>query len=327
MNNQVAYWKPWYVALNLRKGFDEQIKMVKDLGIDTISIKGVDGTYVYGLEKNFSLLSLYRKYNNEAFEQAIKDAGLGLDMWCFNYCSLPVDEARTMHAANYRWQPRTVDLDMEQQAADNAAQVGTFLRSMGSLFRHDGEPVDIFLQSFRRPDLHGDLPWSKLLTYRDENGAYIVDGVNPQAYPYTHDFPGDFARMIDAYETLERQIGRSIERWRVTLPTFSEHGWTTSPDDITDGLDFLFAALGDKLEGITFWDGDWLIRDEFEGVRQAIRDYDWPGNDDDLPGHPDPAPAAPKGTMRIWNPAENETIVNLSVEGGPGDYDLYKREA
>jgi len=283
MNIQASVWRPWYTAVWGKHSLEEQIALAKLLQADTISIKGVNGVYVYGAEENFSALSPYRAHSNDAMERAAKDTGLEVDLWCWVDCKQPAAQARAIQDAVKRWNPRCVKLDVEGNVAKAYAHnTGAFLRSLGRLKRHDGTSVRVYLQSYRRPDLHREIAWEKWLTYEAE-GDFILAGVAPQAYPMgSQDFVGDYGRMLEAYASLERQIGRELD-WHVTLPTFRERGWSPDPDALIAGIDLLRAELGDRLVGVDFWRLGQLFEPWAEPLVTALAAYDWG------PASPEPA--------------------------------------
>ena len=283
MNIQASLWKPWCNVVYNRHSIDEQIAMCKRLQADCISIKGTNGIYVFGAAENFSSLSLFKDYNNDVVEQAAKAEGLSVDMWCWVDLKYPDLEADAIHRAVKRWNPKRVKLDLEGTAKINAANTGAFMRSLGILRQHDGSRCEVYIQSYRRPDLHPEILWNKWLTY-EADGQFIITGMAPQAYPIgSQDFVGDFQRMLVANMTILLKANRRDIVWHVTLPTFRESGWNPTPDALISGIDFLRSDLGDLLIGVDYWRIGQLWESWGEEIARALALYEWGETDEPIP--------------------------------------------
>lgn len=274
-----SVWKPWRVATWPQfVPLDKQVEGALALGADAIAIKGTNRGVIYGARENFLPTSPYRKYSNDDLEIVAKAQGLGVDLWCWVDLKDPAKQARVVQDATARWNPRNVKIDIEGSIAKRYIKnTGAFLRSLGRLCRHDGTPVKVWLQSYRRPDLHRDkINWRKWLTYTGQDGEYLLDGVAPQAYyKHSQDSIGDYERMLKAHVKLEAEIGRRDLLWHVTLPTFKEHGWYPTAKSLEDGINFLRAELGDRLVGVDYWRLGWLFEKTGREVFEMLVAYDW----------------------------------------------------
>ena len=289
MNIQASMWQPWRNVVYGRHSIDDQLTLCKRLQADSISIKGTNGRAVYGAAENFRAVSIFKKYNNDVVEQAAKAAGLGVDIWCWVDMRYPDLEADAIHRAVKRWNPKRVKIDVEHTAKINRANTGAFLRSLGILRRHDGSRCEVYLQSYRRPDLHPEILWQKWLTYQAE-GLFIITGLAPQAYPIgSQDFVLDFKKMVVANATILLRANRRDIVWHVTLPTFHEKGWHPTPGALITGIDFLCNDLGEHLVGVDYWRIGQLWSTWGEELVRALALYDW-GN----PEEPDPEDDGPK---------------------------------
>lgn len=275
----VSVWKPWRTATYPHFILiEDQVKTAIVLQVDAISIKGTNKTWVYGAKENLGWP--YNKHSNDHMEQEAKAQSLAVDLWCWVDCKDPAGQAKAIKDAVARWNPRNVKIDCEGGVAKKYAyNTGAFLRSLGRLNRHDGTPVKVWLQSYRRPDLHREIAWAKWLTYTGLDGLYLLEGVAPQAYfAGTQDSINDYARMIGAYDKIESEIHRTLD-WHVTLPTYREHGWQATADSLEAGIGFLRNELGDRLKGVDFFRLGWLMDERFDDVRTMLMSYDWNGNE------------------------------------------------
>ena len=287
---QASTWRPWVSAVWDRHSIADQVALCQKLQADSVSIKGTNGIYVYGAKENFNPVSVYKNHSNDALEQAAKEVGLEVDMWCWVDMKYPDREAEAIHKAVKRWNTKRVKIDVEHTAKTNKANTGAFLRALDSLqYVENGafRRCEVYLQSYRRPDYHPDILWQKWLTYRADDGQYIISGLAPQAYPIkSHDFPADFKRMIETNMVELQKAGRQDVPWHVTLPTFRESGWNPTVKDLVDGIDYLRAALGKDLVGVDYWRIGQLWESWGVDAADALLMYDW-GDEED-----NPAPAA-----------------------------------
>jgi len=279
----VSVWMPWRTAYwPQRVSIDQQVELALALDVDAISLKGTNRHWIWGAKENFLRTSIFRKNSNDTMERATKDAGLAVDLWCYITLKDPARQAQAIRDAVARWNPRNVKIDIEGTIAKQyIANTGAFLRSLGVLYRHDGTRVKVYLQSYRRPDLHMDkIDWRKWLTYTDHDGVYLLDGVAPQAYyKHSQDSVSDYTRMLAVHRVLERDIGRHDLLWHVTLPTFKEHSWYPTAQSLEWGIDFLRQELGERLVGVDFWRLGWLFEKTGQEVKEMLMAYNWGGEE------------------------------------------------
>jgi len=281
-----SVWKPWSLATwpNFIS-IENQVKAAVVLGVRAIAIKGTNRDVIYGAKEK--MLPPYNQYSNDHIEQEAKAQGLEVDLWCWVDCKNPEAQAKAIKDAVTRWNPRNVKLDVEGGVAKKYAyNTGAFLRSLRRLHRHDGTPVKVWLQSYRRPDLHLEISWHRWLTYVGQDGQYLLEGIAPQAYYVgTQDSIGDYTRMLVAYDKLESEIHRTLE-WHVTLPTYRENGWQPTADSLEAGISFLRNELGDRLKGVDFFRLGWLMNDRLSDVMTMLIGYDWDGEGEELEPEP-----------------------------------------
>lgn len=259
----IATWRPWTNTLvTLQQRVDQVIGARAEF-----AIKGSNSTYIYGPE-TWSIFKAwpYKGKSNDDLERLAKDNGVKVQLWDFPYLQWPQGSADAINESINRWNPTDVWLDVEgSYAKDYPGNTGPFLRGLGVA------RVNYWLQSYRRPDYHPEIKWSKWLSYKDPEGKYIVHGLGPQAYPIgASDWAKDFGWMLDEYDKLLAPLGRQDMPWMPTLPTFTEQGWTPTVDQMIHGVDFLVAELGERLKGIQFWRQDFLFKAEFKPILDYI---------------------------------------------------------
>lgn len=291
----VSVWQPWYLAMLNRISIKDQVTAALALGVQSIAIKGTNRNRVYGAKEN--LIYPGNQYSNDHLEVEAKKRELEVDLWCYLSLKHPATEARAIKQANARWNPRNVFLDAQGHAKPHAQNTGAFLRSLGQLHRHDGTPVKVWLQSYRRPDKHPEIAWYKWLTYIAD-GLYVIDGISPQAYYVgSQDSVADYKRMLSAYGYLEIGVKRDLD-WHVTLPTYREHGWQPTADSLEAGIDFLRNNLGDRLIGVNFFRLGWLMDSRLTDVWTMLLAYDW--GDEEPEPEPEPTPFEQRPEPERW---------------------------
>lgn len=259
----ISTWKPW---TNVSVSLQNRVDQAKNANAE-ICIKGSNSTYIYGPETwNMFKVPPYKGKSNDDFEKLCKANGVKVQLWDFPYLQWPQGSANAVNESITRWNPTDVWLDVEgAYAKQYPGNTGPFLRSLGVA------RARFWLQSYRRPDLHPEIQWNKWLTYKDPKGNYLIYGLGPQAYPiYSKDWAADFKRMVDEYEKLTGAAGRADMPWLPTLPTFSEGGWTPTLNDFIDGVDYLKARLGERLQGFNFWRQDFLFKEDFKAILAYI---------------------------------------------------------
>ena len=292
-----SVWKPWRTATWPQSiSIEDQVKAAIGLGAKAIAIKGTNLEWVYGAKENLGWP--YNKYSNDHIEIEARANGLEIDLWCWVDCKNPAAQAQVIKDAVARWNPRNVKLDVEGGVAKKYAyNTGAFLRSLGRLYRHNGVSVKVWLQSYRRPDLHREIAWNKWLSYIGHDGLYLLEGVAPQAYYIgSQESVYDYTRMINAYGKLEAEINRTFN-WHVTLPTFREHGWQPTAESLEKGISFLRDTLGDRLVGVDYWRLGSLMTEQFKDVMAMLIGYDW-GEGNSVPN---PVPFEELPEPKRWN--------------------------
>lgn len=261
----LSTWKQ--VWTNAALGLQQRVDMAIDARAE-ICIKGTNATGLYGPE-TWGIFKIwpYKGKSNDDFERLCKANGVKVQLWDYPYLQWPQGSADAVNESIARWNPADVKLDIEGKHAKYwPGNTGPFLRGLGVARSR------FWLQSYRRPDVHPEIKWTKWLSYKDPNGQYIIHGLSPQAYPiWSTDWARDFERMVDEYEKLLQPIGRMDMPWMPTLPTFTERGWTPKLVDMIDGVDYLIDRLGSRLKGFNFWRQEFLFRPEYAAILAYIK--------------------------------------------------------
>lgn len=308
----LSVWKPWNLALPPNRiSIAAQVQTAVTLGVRAIVIKGTNRNVIYGAKEK--MLPPWRNYSNDHLEQEAKAQGLEVDLWCWADMRHPSIQAQVIKDAAARWNPRNIFIDCEGGIAKAYAHnTGAFLRNLGHLYRHDGTRIKVYLQSYRRPSLHPEIAWIKWLSYKLD-GAYIIDGVAPQAYYVgTQDSVTDYERMLLDYSRIEVVIDRVL-RWHVTLPTYREHGWQPTPESLEAGMDFLRNSLGNLLVGFNFFRLGWLMNEQLTGVWTMLLAYDW--GDEEEP-EPEPIPFEQQPEPERWIVVAKDLRCRGVINGG-----------
>jgi hypothetical protein len=260
----ISTWKPWRVIQGATLA--ERVLQAQKAHAG-LCIKGTDGAGLYGPESwGMFRLPQYAGKSNDDLERLAKSQGVSVDLWCYVYLADPTGEANAICQAVARWNPGEVFIDAESDAKKNTRNLGAFLRSLGRL------PARVWLQSYRRPDLHRELGWEKWLGYKAE-GRYIVDGLAPQAYPIgAKSYVDDFSKMLEQYERLLEKVKRPNAPYFMTLPAFEERGWSPNIHQYGLGTMHLLQELRARLKGLNFWRQQFLFMPEFARLLKVIQD-------------------------------------------------------
>ena len=264
MKVNLSTWKQVWTnaSITLKDRVDQAKKVRAD-----ICIKGTNASSLYGPE-TWGIFRFwpYKGKSNDDLERLCKANGVKVQLWDYPYLQYPQGSADAVNESINRWNPQDVWLDIEGNHAKNyPGGTGPFLRGLGVA------RVKFWLQSYRRPDYHPGIIWSKWLKYKDPQGKYIIHGLGPQAYPIgSSDWAADFKRMVDEYEKILGPIGRLDMPWYPTLPTFTERGWSPRLEDMIDGVDYLVQRLGSKLIGFNFWRQEFLFSDKYSSLLDYI---------------------------------------------------------
>jgi len=137
------------------------------------------------------------------------------------------------------------------------------------------------------------------------------------------DRQGHWTAALEAYEKLEKQIGRQGLPWYITLPTFEESDWYPTPEQMEAGLNFLREELGERLVGVDFWRLEWLMTTpEGQEMLEMLMSYDWGGDDtqDEEPGTVEDPPEDQDGPIGIQLTVTNTdrpvSLTLLAPDGG-----------
>ena len=270
MKIQIATWRPWY---NLKVSYDERVAMYTNAK-SSCAIKGVNRNGLYGEDTKLLFKTPpFKGKSNDDLERLCKIHNIMVDLWVYFYLDNPVGETNALKVAIERWNPDDVHIDVESEAKKNKKYTGAWIRALGKVRPRT------WLQSYRVPQLHPEINWTKWLSYIDlNNGGYVIDGIGAQMYPVgwttIEQWIADFARALTQYERICKTVKRPDMPWFPTLPTFSEHGWTPTADCMAAGIEFLQRELGDRLVGIQFWRQSFLFKDEFDDILALIYSLD-----------------------------------------------------
>jgi len=296
LDRVVSVWQPWslvrwpsYISIK------DQVGAALALGVRAIAIKGTNRNVIFGAKEK--MIYPDNQHSNDHLEVEAKARGLEVDLWCYLSLQHPAVEAEAVIEANARWNPWHIFLDVQGHVKPYAQNTGAFLRSLGRLYRHDGTPVKVWLQSYRRPSAHPEIDWVKWLSYVGQDKLYLLEGIAPQAYYVgTQDSIADYKRMLQDYYKIEDQIKRSLN-WFVTLPTYREHGWQPTPESLEAGISFLRDTLEDRLVGFNFFRLGWLMNERLTDVWSMLLAYDW-GEEEEL--EPEPIPFEERPEPERW---------------------------
>ena len=238
------------------------VRHAEELKCTDICIRAVDGPSQYGIDERTR--AMWNGMDHRDLEQQAKAEELTLSIWVVVYLREWKLEADAIRKAVDFYRPTAVFIDAERK--ENVENVGAFLRALGRL------PTRVYLQSFRRANLHPEMQWHKWYSYKDtQTGEYIIDGLGHQLYPIGAETPSQwlwhFARDVNSHEKEMERAQRSELTWFPTLPTFigtafeGAPGWRPTPAAIGAAVDWLKESLGDRLVGLNFWSLDRRLYD------------------------------------------------------------------
>ncbi len=235
----------------------ETVRHAQILGTPDVCIRATDGASQYGT--NNWTRARWGGSTHHDLEREAKDAGLSVSIWVVVYLNNWQGEAEAIKEAVAFYNPTAVFIDAEKK--ENVQNLGAFLRALGRL------PKKVYLQSFRRADLHREMMWEKRYGYRDlTTGEFIIDGHGHQLYPIGWETPTQwveqFERDIENHEQAAAAVGRPGMPWYPTLPTFVSgsfegvSGWRPRPDAFMAAIDWMKENLGERLVGLNYWSLD-----------------------------------------------------------------------
>ena len=256
MSKAISTTWPWTtIGLTIERIIQEALT----LGCDEICIRATDGPTQYGLGATTKLRWAGRTQHD--LERAAKAAGLATSIWCPITLVNPAGEAAAIREAADFYNPPAIYIDAESSAKKNIVNLGAFLRALGRL------RARVLVQSYRRADLHGEMAWRKWLTYKDDQGSYIVDGLAPQMYPIgVHGATRWITDLSKALLSQDRECAAAARPdmpWWPTMPAFiggtfegQTTPWAPEPEDLLAAVEWLKGALGERLRGLNFWSLD-----------------------------------------------------------------------
>ena len=256
MSKTISTTWPWTTpGLSIERIIQEALT----LGCDDICIRATDGPTQYGV----GLATKARWGGRTQFdlEKAAKASKLTTSIWCAVTLFDWAGEAAAIKKAVDYYNPPVVCIDAEAGAKRNIANLGTFLRGLGRL------RGKVLVQSYRRADLHAEMQWRKWLTYRDEQGDYIIHGLAHQMYPIGVRGPtrwiADLSKALLSHDRECAAAGRPDMPWWPTMPAFiggtfegQTTPWDPEPEDLLAAVEWLKGALGERLKGLNFWSLD-----------------------------------------------------------------------
>ncbi len=286
---------PWEVCT-----VEQAVQHLKALNGDEICFRATDGIWPQGLDDGTR--QRWQGKTHRELEQAVKDAGLKVSIWCVAYLRDWAKEVAAIKEAVNLYRPTAVFLDAETR--EFTANVGPFLRALGRL------PCPLYLQSYRRANVNREMAWQKWYTYRDElTNQYIIDGLGHQLYPVGWNTPeqwvDQFAKDIDSHQQELNTAGRPDMPWYPTVPTFvggsteGAPGWRPTPEALQAAINWMVQNLGNRLLGVNFWCLDRHLA-KMPELYQAVAQMKLPDAA--------PAPAAAPASLEPPQPAEPAAV-------------------
>ncbi len=298
---------PWEVCT-----VEQCVQHVKALNSQEISFRATDGIWLLGMDDGTR--QRWQGKTHQNLEQATKDAGLRVSIWCVAYLRDWAKEAALIKEVVNLYRPTAVFLDAESKQF--VVNTGPFLRALGRL------PCPLYLQSFRRASGHPEMAWQKWYTYRDEQTEqYIIDGLGHQLYPIGWNTPeqwvDQFKRDIESHQVELKQAGRPDLPWYPTVSTFvggaaeGAPGWRPTPEAVLAANDWMVQNLGSRLIGVNFWCLDRHLA-KMPELYQAVAGLKLP------PGPLDPKPSQPSPSGAPATAGVSSGTAAEAVILGPG---------
>lgn len=298
---------PWTLGLTP----DEIVRRAVELGCSEICIRAVDGKYLYGI--NAWTRVRWSGKDHRDLAEAARKTGLTISIWCAVYLKNPTVEAETIKDAVELYDPSTVFIDAEAQAKKNIQRLASFVKTSSGLPAKGiveriitaYQPQEItaqsvvsnlrpflqtmgrlsckvYLQTYRRADLHWEMQWLEWWKAKTQSSEYIIDGLAHQLYPIGWDTPedwvSDFKRSTESHQVFLDQAGRPNLEWLPTLPTFiagsyeGVPGWRPTPQAFISGLEYLADTLNERLVGVNLWSYDQDLH-QLPSLQETIRDH------------------------------------------------------
>lgn len=218
-------------------------------GLSHVLVKIANGIFSYNIDPT--------TYTDLALPvvQTLKSLGIQAWGWHYVFGNDPDNEARI---AIRRVQELNLDgyvINAEAEYLGKHQPAKRFMR----LLREGLPDTPIALSSYRFPSYHPQLPWREFLEKCDYN--------MPQVYwMMAHNAGAQLRASIRQFQALS-----PFRPIIATGAAFSEHGWTPTPQDVSD---FLKTAQAENLSGVNFWSWDQARRTQF-ALWQVIAGFPW----------------------------------------------------
>jgi hypothetical protein len=264
---------PWLLPPNLSLSPERVAELADELNCSNVCVRTPAYGRPYGVPGNPE--NLPYGYGHRDIERAVKSSGKTVSLWpVVSFYNWSYEAAGIRDEVLY-YNPTHIHLDAEIKT--NVQNIGAFLRALDRL------PCPVYLQSYRRADLHREMSWTKWYSYRAKSGEYIIDGHGHQLYPIGWSTPkqwiDDFEKSIESHEKQVQMVGREPMPWFPTLPTFrgtayeGQPGWIPRNDAFLAAVEWLKHNLGSRLVGLNFWSLDrHLVDDSLQDLFRAVKE-------------------------------------------------------
>ncbi len=191
--------------------------------------------------------------------KALRAQGIGVWGWQYVYGDDPAGEANIAirRIRELGLDGFVVNAEAEYKHPGKAKAATTYMKRMRSALPN----LPIGLSSYRYPSYHPQLPWKEFLAYCDYN--------MPQVYWMQNHNPGaQLKRSVREFE--------GMAPFRPIIPTgatFSERGWTPTPEEV---LEFLQTAQSLNLSSVNFWSWD-SARPALPDLWTVVANFPWEG--------------------------------------------------
>lgn len=228
------------------------------MGLGGVSFKVSGGPYEYS----------YNAPHLKTWVPAFRNAGMLVGGWGYIWSNEPGAEAAIAKQMVDKYALDWFTIDAEADSKNKPDQAKAYMNELRERLPY----FAIGLTSYRYPELHPELPWKEFLADCDF-------GV-PQVYwnkPYA-----------DKYGPIP-ELRKTIEQWRkiTKIPiipagrAYNGDGYTAlQPSELTD---FMGAAVGHDLPGVTFWSFDHTYTQAGGDARRtAIGNFHWEGTEKEI---------------------------------------------
>lgn len=229
---------------------DETIQKLRNMGVNWVSIKMLDGVYKYNRVNSTGAYTGSDDYLMEVIRK-FKLAGIQVGGWAFLYSSNMAKQAQMAVADIEKFGLSHWLVDAEHNAKIGALWKDLAAKKnatdyMNALSVTNGFPVG--LCSYRFPRYHPEFPWNEFVKHpRNTFNA-------PQVYWMYATNPGQQLRgSFDEYNKIRPQPFVPIGA------AYSEYGWSPNAAQIKE---FVTTAKTMGLPGWGFWEISWALQHE-----------------------------------------------------------------